>query len=720
MDKIGKTKIVLIITSILILITGLGFFGYKAYQDLSNESAIVAESKGLNKFASCEEMKTKIKDVNKNKAPESILYNTLNEESTFRAGGLDTSLSSEFSGTNNQVKNVDEGDILKTDGDFIYTVSNDQNRSLENQTPKLNITSINPEDGTLKPVSDVSLKENFSTVSSINLFEDKLVVNGIFYENNYDSDDEFAYYNNIQKTKVQIFNIADRYNPELMKTLVFDGFLVTTRSIEGVFYIATSYNQNLYFLLEESSNLSENEEQKEQLEQKEQEVFEDLIPTVEEFGNSEEGVEDKCQSISYPQEIESVSFSTIGAIDLNSDDLSLDKEIVMGGGQNLYASQDNIYLASTIYNYDEPVRSKTKIYKFNLNGTDVSFQNDAEVPGIIINQFSMDEYENHFRIATTITEGDFGIRPGLITPEVETDSISLPTPVINEKTNALYILDENLRRTGEITGLAKNEDIYSVRFMGDRAFIVTFEKVDPLFTFDLSDHANPKVLGELKIPGYSDYLHPISDDLLIGIGKEVALEDSEFGGNFSWYQGVKIGLFDVSNMSDPKELDSLQVGDRGTESPALNDHKAFLWDERNNMLAFPVTLKKIDEESSDDFRDFGNFEGQGSFIFNIVDNQKIEEKGNVSHLDLLEGTSGAEKKIQEERDRLLESLEGVEGFEDIELNNFLETETSRENISSHLFVKRQFYINNYLITFSDSALKVNDIEDLSEVSVLKI
>src|SRR3989338_2964753 len=127
--------------------------------------------------------------------------------------------------------------------------------------------------------------------------------------------------------------------------------------------------------------------------------------------------------------------------------------------------------------------------------------------------------------------------------------------------------------------------------MGERAYLVTFVNIDPLFVIDLSNPANPAVLGELKIPGYSDYLHPYDDTHLIGIGKDAAPSDRD---DFAYYQGLKLSLFDVSDVSSPKEIDSFSIGDRGSESFALHDHHAFLFSREKNLLVIPVTEAKVD------------------------------------------------------------------------------------------------------------------------------
>jgi hypothetical protein len=168
--------------------------------------------------------------------------------------------------------------------------------------------------------------------------------------------------------------------------------------------------------------------------------------------------------------------------------------------------------------------------------------------------------------------------------------------------------------------------------MGDRCYLVTFQKVDPLFVIDLSDATNPQVLGKLKIPGYSDYLHPYDETHLIGIGKET-IEDEI--GDFSWYQGVKISIFDVSDVEHPKEIAKIEIGDRGTDSPVLRDHKAFLFDRSRNLLVLPILLAEIDEEKYPNGvppSTHGDFTYQGAYIFHISLTEGLIFRGRITHL----------------------------------------------------------------------------------------
>ena len=271
----------------------------------------------------------------------------------------------------------------------------------------------------------------------------------------------------------------------------------------------------------------------------------------------------------------------------------------------------------------------------------------------------MDEYQDHFRIATT------------------TGHVARS---LNQATsqNHVYVLDMDLNIVGSLEDLAPGEKIYSSRFMGERCYLVTFKKVDPLFVIDLQNPYNPKVLGFLKVTGYSDYLHPYDENHIIGVGKETVEAN---GGDFAWYQGVKISLFDVSNVSNPVEIAKYEIGDRGTSSPVLRDHRAFLFDRSRNLLVFPVMVAEIDETKYPGGvppNTHGDPVWQGAYVFNISLEEGFVLKGGVTHLE-----------------------------DDTDL------------WASNYWVKRSLYINNALYTISDKKIKINSLENLAEINKIE-
>ena len=222
--------------------------------------------------------------------------------------------------------------------------------------------------------------------------------------------------------------------------------------------------------------------------------------------------------------------------------------------------------------------------------------------------------------------------------------------------------------------------------MGDRGYVVTFKKIDPLFVIDLGDPYEPEVLGYLKVTGYSDYLHPYDEDHIIGIGKET-VEAGE--GNFAWYQGVKISLFDVSDVNNPKEVDDPYViGDRGTDSPVLSDHKAFLFDKSRNLLVMPVTVAEIDEskypgEVPDNA--YGEYVWQGAYVFDISLDNGLQLKGRITH---------------------------IEDPTDLEQGYYYSY--------SPLSVTRTLYIDDVLYTISQAKIMMNNLENLDYINEVQL
>ncbi len=314
-----------------------------------------------------------------------------------------------------------------------------------------------------------------------------------------------------------------------------------------------------------------------------------------------------------------------------------------------------------------PSSEKTIIHKISLDG--FAYIGKGEVAGHALNQFSMDEHNGYFRIATT--QGQLGGWGRMMPGQQATSS-------------NVFVLDSNLETVGKLEGLAPGESIYSARFMGNRAYLVTFKKVDPFFTLDLADPKNPKVLGKLKIPGYSDYLHPYDENYIIGLGKgAVAAEEGEF----AWYQGVKLSLFDVRDIENPKEVAKFEIGDRGTDSYALQDHKAFLFSKSRNLLVIPVTLAEIDRSKYAGelpLSAYGDYTFQGAYVFSLSPENGFALLGRITHSDLDEA-----KKMG-------------------------------DYYWSNSNVKRTLYMDNNLYTVSDQYVKANDLGTLGPLSSVRI
>lgn len=301
---------------------------------------------------------------------------------------------------------------------------------------------------------------------------------------------------------------------------------------------------------------------------------------------------------------------------------------------------------------------KTVIHKIAIENNRIEYAASGEVKGTVLNQFSMDENGDYFRIATTK-----GREWSRFSDEEDQESYS-----------NLYVLDSAMKIVGSLEQLAKGERIYSARFMQNRAYLVTFQQTDPLFVIDLAEPTAPKVLGELKIPGFSNYLHPYDDTMLIGLGKDT--EEAEFGGVRQ--KGLKLSLFDVADVAAPREVNTLVIGEAGSDSIATHDHKAFLFSKEKNLLVIPASLMETKDQGWPEFT-FG-----GALVFR-VDKNGFTLRGRIDHSD---GGAGSDRDWW-----------GGYGYFD---NT----------------VKRGLYIDSVLYTFSNSYLKAHSLDDLAEVATV--
>ncbi|MBI5036510.1 beta-propeller domain-containing protein [Candidatus Micrarchaeota archaeon] len=619
----------------------------------------------------------------------------------------------DYSTTNIQVEGVDEADIMKNDGKYIYAISNG------------NIIILQA-----YPASEMKVLSvlNQSAYANIFINGDKLVA---FGSEQYKWDpivkpleSQFAatvkcaagarcimppYYPQSSSQFIKIYDISDRSSPKEIKATNLKGDYVAARmigpKIYGVFseYASPSFPRPLYAV---------------------DGIAREIAPAEINY---------------FDVPFESHQFVTLLGFDLNNLEKEESRKIVlMGYTQNIYVSPENAYITYTsqdnyvpqwpvygeiikpvmaeeylakvaavdasdvsewrkdslkvsaaqdfLQSLDEKKRNElyqniyekqleiaekntepaetTQIHKFVL-GEEITYAGKGEVPGHLLNQFSMDENKGYFRLATTLGE--------------VWDS---QTP----SKNNIYVLDSSLKTVGKLEGLAPGEKIYSARFMGNRAYLVTFKKVDPLFVIGLEDPAAPKMLGKLKIPGYSDYLHPYDENHLIGLGKDAvdAMREDEVAGrelDFAWYQGVKLSLFDVSDVSTPKELATYSIGDRGTESYALQDHKAFLFSKDKGLLVIPIRLAEINKAkypNGVDPQTYGDFTFQGAYVFNVgLEGFKL--KGRVSHASAEDLEKSGEYYWGQETD-----------------------------------VLRSLYMDSTLYTVSEKFVKANSLDTLAE------
>ena len=489
-------------------------------------------------------------------------------------------VANDYSKTNTQVQGVDEADIVKTDGTYIYYLTNEK------------LTIINTENASqMKEMSTIKFDETF-TPEELFLNNDKLIVIGTRYE--YDKterkigiDEDYLYPNYMDKTytSAKLYNVKDKINPTLERTVEVEGDYLTARMIDSNVYIVS--NKYMYYAyicdMYRFSELNED----------------DFKPHYLDTATSNETKSINFDCIYYIPEFEDTNYLNIVAFNITNNQ-EANVESYLGAGEEIYASKENLYVTKTKYDYEKNNKTSitTEIYKFNLNNANCTFAKAGDVPGSVLNQFSMDECNGYFRIATT-------------------DSTSWDS---ESDTNNLYVLNENLETIGKIEGLAKGERIYSVRFMGNRAYMVTFVETDPLFVIDLSNPTTPTVLGELKIPGYSKYLHPYDETHLIGIGEDTEVVNYGYGDRVVT-NGMKMAMFDVTDPNNPKELYNVKIGEKGTYSELLYNHKALLFSKEKNIIAFPISITENDYKVT----------FQGAIVYGVSLEKGFELKTKISN-----------------------------------------------------------------------------------------
>jgi len=583
----------------------------------------------------------------------------------------------DYSQTNVQVAGVDEPDIVKTDGTYLYIVSGN----------KVIIVKAYPaKDAVIE--GEITFDE-YVTVHNIFISGSRLVVFATTYDHPVykaliEDDVVSSSWYSSPDTYVKIFDIEDMKNPELKRDIVVGGSFSGARMIgDYVYVITTQYSYN-YDLPEE-----------------------DIIPRILIDGEVHEIAISDIYYVDIPEK--SSTFTNILSVHVHDDEQEVNEKVfLLGNSQTLYVSKENIYVtySTQYYDYDllediidevllpvlpESIKSeletiktltledyqkktvsewilqnyaenmgeeqkqniakeivrrteRTIIHRISISDGEVTYEAQGNVPGFVNNQFSISEYDRHLRVSTT-TQG-WMIRSYLSNVDSQ---------------NNVYVLNMDLEIVGSVEDLATGEQIYATRFIGDKCYLVTFKQIDPFFVIDLGDPGNPEVLGELKIPGFSTYLHPYDETHIIGIGRD--------GGK------VKISLFDVSDLSNPVELSKYEVENTEnswgwTQSSALYEHKAFLFDKEKNLLVLPI----------------GDYSKQSAYVFDISVENSIELKGTVTH-DL--------EMQSEETDS---------------------DDTYYYNYDYGNSIKRTLYIDDVLYTISDNMVKMNDLNSLDEIN----
>ncbi len=599
----------------------------------------------------------------------------------------------DFSQTNTQVEGVDEGDIIKNDGKYIYILK-DRSLRIINAYPaekmrELVNFKLEGTEGGFYPIDMYVDGDYLVVIGSENLRSPEIFDQGNTYIYPYQKSHSLVY----------VIDIKDRANPKILRTLGMDGDYQNSRRVGDFVYLVLN-DYPMFPYVDINTPIPK---------------FEDYLPH---YSDSSTNISDQlilpCGDYQYIPKFKNFNLLITVAIPIKDFNKQVSREVLIGSGEEIYASDKNLYITSSDWTgaYRYSGISQTKIYKYSLDQEKIKFVAEGAVPGDVLNQFSMDEYQGNFRIATTESSYD----------RFET-----------YHSNNLFILDQNLKQIGKLNNIAKGEEIYSVRFMGERAYIVTFKYIDPFMVFDLSNPRNPKLLGELKIPGYSDYLHPYDQNHIIGFGKDVDPAEVEKDQDFIYYtavQGFKMGLFDVTDPSHPKEIAKEIIGDSGTYSELLDNHKALLFDKEKNLIAFPISVYELPKQEAA-CSDFTYSSCPSSCRKVCV--PKCEVQNGVRICDnTCDGANSCQQVQSKSPKAVFEGayVYGVDlnkGFtlrgkiSHLDLNEQNELLAYGYNTAYNKVIDRIIYIGNSLYTISQEVVKANDLNNnLKEISKIQL
>ena len=448
-----------------------------------------------------------------------------------------------YSTTNTQEVGVDEGDIVETNGTHVFVAAQDGVRIVE--------------------VDDAQVVEQLELPEGSH----QLLLDGprlLVITSTSRSSDE---------TVVSLFDVADPSDPVLVRRSHLEGRIVAARAIDGTarLVLTTALATRLPFVYPDQFGLDEDRALEENQRVIRESAIDDWMPRW--FDENGDGsftdlrTALDCSTVAAPRDFAGLGISWIASVDLAAGTSPVGAAGVVSSGDTVYASQGNVYLATQSWDWWSGDRGgemadeqpPTLIHQFALGaGGAATWVGSGEVPGRLLNQFAMGEYQGDLRVASTIDDWGFGAESESVVTVLRPDGAGALAPV------------------GEVRGLGVTEQIYAVRFMGPQAYVVTFRQTDPLYVVDLSDPTNPRVTGELKIPGYSAYLHPVGDGLLLGVGQDADLDGRTLG--------TQLSLFDVRDPANPQRLSTLTIGG---SSEAEWDHRAFLYWPEDGTIVIP-------------------------------------------------------------------------------------------------------------------------------------
>lgn len=482
--------------------------------------------------------------------------------------------SNDFSNTNEQVEGVNEADIIKTDGEFIYVATGKSIKIYRANNGKPILTdeikmTIDEKTGEYIQFTEMYIdKGRLVILGAKNVFnnwirpipetEKPMIAPAV--------EDRIGILPMGKSyTYLGVYSLNSSGKASLMKELEVEGNLLSSRKKDNTVYLVI--NQYLYSFWGDDNG---------------------YIPMYRDSVRDNDFEKLPIESIMYYPGRRDQNYLMVAAVDIKDAKEESTIEAFLGSGTQVYMSNEALYVSGQDYN--TIWGTITNITKFSVDGMKIGFAGGGMVEGYLLNQFSMDEYNGNLRVATTNWK--------------------------RESTNAVYVLDKNLNQIGSVENLAPGETIYSVRFMGDMGYVVTFRQIDPLFVLDLSNPGTPKVVGELKIPGFSNYLHPIGKDTLLGIGQSI---DEKTGRQ----DGIKLSIFDVSDSTKPREISNLILGSSGSYAEVLNNHKALMLNPDDDMIGFTAQLSSLTGEYQKGYFD-------GAVILQVKDNGDMKVLKQIS------------------------------------------------------------------------------------------
>jgi uncharacterized secreted protein with C-terminal beta-propeller domain len=514
---------------------------FSAFLLISCQDQSTPTGENVGTFASYEELKEYLSNINLNNF---FYYLEETPESAQDDSVAITGEKRDYSQTNNQVEGVEEADTILTDGYYLYILSGSK------------FFIINAD--TLETVYQYEEEDDY--FSGLYLYEDSIVLVGSYYTYdellNPEVDGEYQsyYYRYNHGAKVIVLDKTDMENIEVQRELKFDSsYITSSRMIDGYLYLIMNNYLYSYFYDEEN-----------------------IIPKYQDSLTSDDFELLDISDIYYiPSDGQSYSYLMLASFKVDVDE-EVDLKAYLGSTYQIYMSENNLYTTVYKYSYDQETfvyDYETFILRFAIEDNKLVYKAMGKISGAPLNQFSMDEYDGKFRIA--VTDYDYSGEAALIT-------------------NTLFILDatseDKMDEVSSLSGLGKpGERIYAVRFSEDRAYVVTFVNTDPLYTLDLSDQENPVIIGEYYEEGVSDYLHEITDNLMIGVGRNA--ETDGYGNTY--FTGVKIALYDTSG-DESVNLETSFVEGEYSYTSVIYNHKAFVYftpeDSDFTYIAIPVSI----------------------------------------------------------------------------------------------------------------------------------